>query len=57
MAASNSTQAPKPTPRATYKVIANLRHSNKNYRPGGEIELTKAEAAPLLRHKTVEPAK
>lgn len=50
--------------RASYKVIGPLRHGEvvdgelveDDYPPGSTIELTEAQAAPLLGH-TVKPAK
>ena len=39
----------------TYKVISPLNHDLEDYAPGDQVELTEAEAAPLLGH-TVKPA-
>lgn len=43
--------------KSTYHVLSNLLHDKKLYKKGSTVELTPREAAPLLRHKTVEPAK
>lgn len=41
-------------PKATYLVTSPLEHDLELYEIGSEIELTEAEAAPLLEH-TVKP--
>lgn len=43
--------------KAVYKVLSNLEHDQVLYAPGDEVELTEAEAAPLLNHTVEAPAK
>lgn len=38
----------------TFDVISNLHHDGKLYRKGSTVDLTAAEAANLLNHKTVK---
>ena len=40
----------------TYKVLQNLRHDGKGYRPGSTVDLLDSHAAPLLQGKVVELA-
>ncbi len=50
MATANKKEAPK----AVYTVLSPLQHDLEDYAVGGEVELTEAQAAPLLGH-TVQP--
>ena len=42
-------------PKKTFEVISPLHHDQEAYAIGDQVELTEAEAAPLLGH-TVKPA-
>jgi hypothetical protein len=42
---------------SAYKVLSTLKHNNKVYRKGAQVRLSDKDAAPLLKIKTVEPAK
>lgn len=50
--ASNQKPVPKPKDQTkrTYTVVSNLQHDGFDYDPGEDVELTKAEAEPLLGH-------
>lgn len=53
--ASKAAQAAAKGTLKTYEVISPLQHDLESYAPGDPIELTDAQAAPLLGH-TVKPA-
>lgn len=38
-----------------YRVLTHLNHDNNHYDSGDEIELSSAEADPLLKCKAIEP--
>lgn len=38
-----------------YRALGQINHDNVNYYAGDEIELSSAEAAPLLEVKAIEP--
>ena len=47
----------KATAKSTYNVLSSLLHDKKLFKKGSTVQLTAREAAPLLKYKTVEPAK
>jgi hypothetical protein len=49
-----ATAASKKADKATYTVVSPLNHDNEPYAVGEEVELTEAQAAPLVPH-TVQP--
>jgi hypothetical protein len=40
-----------------YAVLSKLLHNGETFKKGSTVQLTKTEAAPLLKIKTIEPAK
>lgn len=38
-----------------YRALGHINHNNEHYNTGDEIELSSAEAAPLLEVKAIEP--
>jgi hypothetical protein len=46
-----------PAKKSTYNVLSRLLHNKKLFKKGSTVPLTDKEAAPLLKVKTVEPAK
>ncbi len=44
----------KEAPKAVYIVLSPLQHDQEDYAEGSEVELTEAQAAPLMPH-TVKP--
>jgi len=53
---ATSSQAKDKAVKATYTVISPLNHDKEHYAPGDPVELTEAQARPLLGH-TVEVPK